>query len=205
MRAIKDRIARPANRLANHLKRPLYHAQPIGRWKSSGPVSPSQLGGRHSNPVVTTPMIALDFSGTTHLSVSHNVALNQLSRIAQIRTFSSLKLPHRFHQTLQVSLLKRTDPSWLRQFKAEDLSVYSKHQRNHSKRRRTNLMKRRRTIHWRNLNANATFASTDLSPAVNSSVDCHVPSPHESSLALAKPTDPSHYETSEYTRTTAYR
>ncbi|KZV26971.1 hypothetical protein F511_39788 [Dorcoceras hygrometricum] len=40
------------------------------------PVSQSQLGGRHSNPVVTTPMIALDFSGTTHLSASHNVALN---------------------------------------------------------------------------------------------------------------------------------
>ncbi|KZV29199.1 Transketolase [Dorcoceras hygrometricum] len=30
----------------------------------------------------------------------------------------------------------------------------------------------------------------DLSPAVNSSVDCHVPYSHESSLALAKPTDP---------------
>ncbi|KZV17682.1 hypothetical protein F511_18140 [Dorcoceras hygrometricum] len=42
-----------------------------------GPVSPSQLGGRHSNPAVTTPMIALDFSGTTHRSASHNVALNQ--------------------------------------------------------------------------------------------------------------------------------
>ncbi|KZV39512.1 hypothetical protein F511_19511 [Dorcoceras hygrometricum] len=41
------------------------------------PVSPSQLGGRHSNPIVTTPMIALDFSGTTHLSANHNVAFNQ--------------------------------------------------------------------------------------------------------------------------------
>ncbi|KZV57170.1 putative RNA-dependent RNA polymerase 3-like [Dorcoceras hygrometricum] len=39
--------------------------------------SPSQLGGRHSNPVVTTPMIALDFSGTTHQSASHNVTPNQ--------------------------------------------------------------------------------------------------------------------------------
>ncbi|KZV53083.1 hypothetical protein F511_15830 [Dorcoceras hygrometricum] len=45
----------------------------------SEPVSPSQLGGRHSNPVVTTPMIALDFSGTTHQSASHNVAFNQIS------------------------------------------------------------------------------------------------------------------------------
>ncbi|KZV40818.1 Pentatricopeptide repeat (PPR-like) superfamily protein isoform 1 [Dorcoceras hygrometricum] len=39
--------------------------------------SPSQLGGRHSNPVVTTPTIALDFSGTTQQSASHNVAPNQ--------------------------------------------------------------------------------------------------------------------------------
>ncbi|KZT76887.1 putative protein S-acyltransferase 19-like [Dorcoceras hygrometricum] len=44
----------------------------------SPPVSPSQLGGRHSNPVVTTPMIALDFSGTTHQSASHNVAFNRI-------------------------------------------------------------------------------------------------------------------------------
>ncbi|KZV55682.1 hypothetical protein F511_29574 [Dorcoceras hygrometricum] len=48
----------------------------IGPW-SSGRVSPSQLGGRHSNPVVTTPMIALDFAGTTHQLASHNVAPNQ--------------------------------------------------------------------------------------------------------------------------------
>ncbi|KZV31893.1 hypothetical protein F511_35468 [Dorcoceras hygrometricum] len=36
-----------------------------------------QLGGRHSNPVVTTPTIALDFSDTTQQSASHNVAPNQ--------------------------------------------------------------------------------------------------------------------------------
>ncbi|KZV34159.1 hypothetical protein F511_40295 [Dorcoceras hygrometricum] len=42
-----------------------------------GPISPSLLGGRNSNPAVTTPMIALDFSGTTHLSANHNVALNR--------------------------------------------------------------------------------------------------------------------------------
>ncbi|KZT75912.1 hypothetical protein F511_47063 [Dorcoceras hygrometricum] len=83
MRAIKDRIARPAYRLANHLKRasiPRTANQPveiIGPC-SSGPVSPSHLCGRHSNPTVTTPMIALDFSDTTHLSASHNVALNQV-------------------------------------------------------------------------------------------------------------------------------
>ncbi|KZV44952.1 hypothetical protein F511_28840 [Dorcoceras hygrometricum] len=40
-----------------------------------GSVNPSQLGGRHSDPIVTTPMIALDFSGTTTQSASHNVAL----------------------------------------------------------------------------------------------------------------------------------
>ncbi|KZV38645.1 hypothetical protein F511_11743 [Dorcoceras hygrometricum] len=54
----------------------------IGKPAQTGalpnPVSPSQLDGRHSNPVVTTPMIALDFSGTTHLSASHNVAFNQV-------------------------------------------------------------------------------------------------------------------------------
>ncbi|KZV15533.1 hypothetical protein F511_02694 [Dorcoceras hygrometricum] len=39
---------------------------------------PITARGRHSNPVVTTPMIALDFSGTTHQSASHNVAFNQV-------------------------------------------------------------------------------------------------------------------------------
>ncbi|KZV27305.1 clathrin assembly protein [Dorcoceras hygrometricum] len=37
-----------------------------------------QLGGRHSNPVVTTPTIALDLSGATHQSDSPNVAPNQI-------------------------------------------------------------------------------------------------------------------------------
>ncbi|KZV58249.1 hypothetical protein F511_30847 [Dorcoceras hygrometricum] len=35
------------------------------------------LGSRRSNPAVTTPMIALDYSGTTHQSASRNVTLNQ--------------------------------------------------------------------------------------------------------------------------------
>ncbi|KZV15935.1 hypothetical protein F511_08726 [Dorcoceras hygrometricum] len=39
---------------------------------------PSQLGGRHSNPVVTTPTIALDLSGATQQSASPNVAPNQI-------------------------------------------------------------------------------------------------------------------------------
>ncbi|KZV40292.1 hypothetical protein F511_33508 [Dorcoceras hygrometricum] len=72
MKAIKDRIARPVCQLENQLN----------------PVIPSQLGGRHSNPVVTTPMIALDFSGTTHQSASHNVAFNQL-----FRDFSGAEYP----------------------------------------------------------------------------------------------------------------
>ncbi|KZV56821.1 hypothetical protein F511_17201 [Dorcoceras hygrometricum] len=41
---------------------------------------PSQLGGFSdtTNQLVTTPMIALNLSGTTHLSASHNVALSQI-------------------------------------------------------------------------------------------------------------------------------
>ncbi|KZV22460.1 hypothetical protein F511_17914 [Dorcoceras hygrometricum] len=35
MRAIKDRIARPASQLENQSVEPLYHAQRISRWKSS--------------------------------------------------------------------------------------------------------------------------------------------------------------------------
>ncbi|KZV38731.1 hypothetical protein F511_19529 [Dorcoceras hygrometricum] len=55
------------------------------------PVSPSQLGGRHSNLVVTTPMIALDFSGTTHQSASHNVAFNQADFTTRNIAMSKLK------------------------------------------------------------------------------------------------------------------
>ncbi|KZV17432.1 hypothetical protein F511_06721 [Dorcoceras hygrometricum] len=82
MRAINDRIARPVYQLENHLSQPLYpHGVSTGEIIgpcSSEPVNPSQLGGRHSNPVVTTRMKALDFSGTTHQSASHNVAFNQV-------------------------------------------------------------------------------------------------------------------------------
>ncbi|KZV55874.1 protein STICHEL-like [Dorcoceras hygrometricum] len=46
-------------------------------------VLPSQLGGRHSYPVVTAPTIALDVSGTTQQSSSHNVAPNQLNSATQ--------------------------------------------------------------------------------------------------------------------------
>ncbi|KZV31176.1 hypothetical protein F511_05649 [Dorcoceras hygrometricum] len=59
---------------------------------------PSQLGGRHSNPVVTTPMIALDFSGTTHQSASHNVAPNQITQSTAELTAdaTSFHLVHKF-------------------------------------------------------------------------------------------------------------
>ncbi|KZV48127.1 hypothetical protein F511_20508 [Dorcoceras hygrometricum] len=58
---------------------PLYHG--LSTEKSSvrdhqGPSARHRLGGRHSYPVVTAPTIALDFSGTTNPSTSHNVAPN---------------------------------------------------------------------------------------------------------------------------------
>ncbi|KZV20523.1 NAC domain-containing protein 67-like [Dorcoceras hygrometricum] len=63
-------------------------------------LSRASLGGRHSNPVVTTPTIALDFSGTTQEPSSHNVAPNQacsslLPRAAQFVP-QFLNLPNRF-------------------------------------------------------------------------------------------------------------
>ncbi|KZV31282.1 hypothetical protein F511_41657 [Dorcoceras hygrometricum] len=63
--------------------KPLYHAQQVSRWKSSvrdiqGPSTHhSSVVFRHNNQSITTPMIALDFSGTTNQSASHNVALKQ--------------------------------------------------------------------------------------------------------------------------------
>ncbi|KZV28701.1 F-box/FBD/LRR-repeat protein-like [Dorcoceras hygrometricum] len=65
-----------------------------------GPVSPSQLGGRHSNPVVTTPMIALDFSGTTQQSASHNVAPNQITKITAELTADATSF-HRVRKSRQ--------------------------------------------------------------------------------------------------------
>ncbi|KZV20895.1 translocase of chloroplast 90, chloroplastic-like [Dorcoceras hygrometricum] len=80
MRAIKDRIARPASQLAIISIEPLYHAQQVSWWKSS--VCDLQGPSTHHSSVVDTrirssphPMIALDFSGTTTQSASHNVAL----------------------------------------------------------------------------------------------------------------------------------
>ncbi|KZV27912.1 hypothetical protein F511_36831 [Dorcoceras hygrometricum] len=50
------------------------------KGESGSSSRPPPLGGRHSNPVVTTPTIALDFSGTTQQSASHNVAPNQAQK-----------------------------------------------------------------------------------------------------------------------------
>ncbi|KZV41660.1 hypothetical protein F511_21521 [Dorcoceras hygrometricum] len=52
--------------------------------------------GRHSNPVVTTPMIALDFSGMTQQSTSHNVAPNQISQKCTAELTASNQLSHGF-------------------------------------------------------------------------------------------------------------
>ncbi|KZV52535.1 hypothetical protein F511_27065 [Dorcoceras hygrometricum] len=55
-----------------------------------------QLGGRHSNPVVTTLTIALDFLDTTQQSTSHNVAPNQLPNQYQLKEhFSRSPAPPR--------------------------------------------------------------------------------------------------------------
>ncbi|KZV43028.1 putative pectinesterase/pectinesterase inhibitor 33-like [Dorcoceras hygrometricum] len=74
------------------------------------PVSPSQLGGRHSNPVVTTPMIALDFSGTTHQSASHNVAFNQISQ-PEIYACSSIKAVQGFSNSYLQQLISTSTDS----------------------------------------------------------------------------------------------
>ncbi|KZV16416.1 phytosulfokine receptor 1-like [Dorcoceras hygrometricum] len=67
---------------------PLYHAQQVSRWKSSVrdlqglSTHHSSVVFRQNNQSVTTPMIALDFSGTTNQSASHNVALKQLPTLS---------------------------------------------------------------------------------------------------------------------------
>ncbi|KZV25661.1 hypothetical protein F511_17804 [Dorcoceras hygrometricum] len=84
MRTIKDRIARLVYQLANQSVEPLYHAQCINRGNHRSVIFRARqliTAWWYSDPTsqsVTTPMIALDFSGTTTQSASHNVALNQL-------------------------------------------------------------------------------------------------------------------------------
>ncbi|KZV18444.1 isoflavone 2'-hydroxylase-like [Dorcoceras hygrometricum] len=84
MRAIKDRIARPVYQLANQSVEPLYHARCINRGNHRSVIFRARqlITARWysdtTNQSVTTPMIALYFSGTTTQSASHNVALNQV-------------------------------------------------------------------------------------------------------------------------------
>ncbi|KZV37551.1 myb-like protein X-like [Dorcoceras hygrometricum] len=61
-------------------------------------LSRTSLGGRHSNPVVHTPTIALDLSGTTQQPASHNMAPNQKLKLvnsAVSRSRSSSTQPPR--------------------------------------------------------------------------------------------------------------
>ncbi|KZV42974.1 hypothetical protein F511_42307 [Dorcoceras hygrometricum] len=78
----ENRSTRPANQLPVHLNRASIPAQCINRGNHRSmifrPVSHhSSVVFRHNQSVGTTPMIALDLSGTTHLSAGHNVALSQ--------------------------------------------------------------------------------------------------------------------------------
>ncbi|KZV25659.1 hypothetical protein F511_17802 [Dorcoceras hygrometricum] len=84
MRTIKDRIARLVYQLANQSVEPLYHAQCINRGNHRSVIFRARqlITARWysdtTSQSVTTPMIVLDFSGTTTQSASHNVALNQV-------------------------------------------------------------------------------------------------------------------------------
>ncbi|KZV33361.1 WPP domain-interacting protein 2-like [Dorcoceras hygrometricum] len=104
MRAIKDRIAKPVYKLAIISIEPLYHARCINRGNHRSVI----IGARQpitarwssdtTNQSVTTPMIALDFSGTTNQSASHNVALNQVIKsICQSGSRCMHKHISRFH------------------------------------------------------------------------------------------------------------
>ncbi|KZV37840.1 mitogen-activated protein kinase 9-like [Dorcoceras hygrometricum] len=72
----------PANQLAVNSIEPLYpHSVSTGKIISPLSSGPSTITARWfsdtTNQLVTTLMIALYLSGTTHLSVGHNVALSQ--------------------------------------------------------------------------------------------------------------------------------
>ncbi|KZV52765.1 hypothetical protein F511_42475 [Dorcoceras hygrometricum] len=84
-RANKDRIARPAYQLANQNLSSLYttHSKSAGGnhrsviFRVRQPIT-ARWSSDTTNQSVTTSMIALDFSGTTNQSASHNVALKQV-------------------------------------------------------------------------------------------------------------------------------
>ncbi|KZT76770.1 hypothetical protein F511_46205 [Dorcoceras hygrometricum] len=72
--------------MANQSVEPLYHARCINRGNHRSVIFRARqlITARWysdtTNQSVTTPMIALDFSGTTTQSANHNVALNQNSK-----------------------------------------------------------------------------------------------------------------------------
>ncbi|KZV35666.1 ubiquitin-specific protease [Dorcoceras hygrometricum] len=84
MRAIKGRIARPVNQLENHLNRDSIPRTVYQPGKSSvrdlqSPLAHhSSVVFRHNQSVGHHSDDRLDFLGMTHLSASHNVALNQV-------------------------------------------------------------------------------------------------------------------------------
>ncbi|KZV25818.1 putative cyclic nucleotide-gated ion channel 20, chloroplastic [Dorcoceras hygrometricum] len=91
----KNRSSRPANKLAIVSIEPLYpHSVSTGEIIGLRSSSPSAITARWSsdtnNQSVTTPMIALDLSGTTHLSAGHNVALSQARQLQFAQLASSL-------------------------------------------------------------------------------------------------------------------
>ncbi|KZV18838.1 cysteine-rich receptor-like protein kinase 10-like [Dorcoceras hygrometricum] len=82
-----------------------------------GARQPSQLGGRHSYPVVTAPTIALDFSGTTQQSASHNVVPKQA-----LATRTELKSTRNAHPKAHASR-RRTHRLFLKSFELQQLRV----------------------------------------------------------------------------------
>ncbi|KZV29933.1 hypothetical protein F511_22824 [Dorcoceras hygrometricum] len=129
MRDIKDRIARPVYKLANKSVEPLYHAQCINRGNHRSVIFRARqlITARWysdtTSQSVTTPMIALDFSGMTTKSASHNVVLNQLiqptpdTTLRQLLTADTRRNIQTLHFNLSkfVALLPRLVPqihSW---------------------------------------------------------------------------------------------
>ncbi|KZV56651.1 GHMP kinase (ISS) [Dorcoceras hygrometricum] len=69
---------------------------------------------RHSNPVVTTPTIALDFSDTTQQSASHNVAPNQTTKNRAQNTRNAHPKAHASRRTHAQTFLKSFEVQQLR-------------------------------------------------------------------------------------------
>ncbi|KZV29318.1 hypothetical protein F511_34973 [Dorcoceras hygrometricum] len=94
--AIKDRIARPASQMAYQLSLYTLHSKPAGGnhrsaiFRTRQPIT-ARWSSDTTSQSVTTPMIALDFSGTTTQPASQNVALNQISRKSLTKSRNQLK------------------------------------------------------------------------------------------------------------------